>query len=69
MTVERLFTPAPETVAELNARITFRNKEAEKASGEGRYSDARFHWAIAEAYLRRAHEIIQLERAAKKVAA
>lgn len=59
----------PETVGELRARIDFRNREAEQASAEGRYSDARFHWAKAETYLRRAHELIALERAQKKVAA
>jgi hypothetical protein len=69
MTVERIFTPAPETVAELQARIAFRNAEGNQASAEGRYADARRHWALAETYLRRAHELIALERAQKKVAA
>ena len=69
MAVEKLFTPAPPTVAELNARIAFRNRLGDEASAEGRYQDARVHWAMAETYLRQAHEIIQAERLAKKVAA
>jgi hypothetical protein len=69
MSEEKPAPRAPETVAELQARMNFRNAEGHTAFSEGRYADARHHWAVAETYLRRAHEIIQLERAAKKVAA